>query len=389
MADIEDIGPPFRVYVIVMLVVTITALLLRFLSRSLVSFSRHMRRFWWDDWMALVAGVLIVLQLALELVLIEHGFGRHVWTLTPDDALLVTKLIFAGDFIFDVALSFTKLSALLFYSRVFPIYANAKWFNMTMWITHSFNIAWLIGIIFGTIFICDPVEKNWNPSLPGSCKPATPVYVGSAISSVFIDLIILILPLPKIWGLQTSTARKVGTTLVFVLAYGIIVASLGRMVTVVMSGQVLDTDPTYAGIGVFYWASAELPISILCICLPAMLPLGRHISREYIESLASKVSLFMSTHSSRDASRDRTRRFIDSEEGRRGIRLGSNNPSKSNQAQQRDLEDSRQQILNLSVFQDNYSAHVQKASGMELREDVTSQHTIRVDNDITVSLGDD
>lgn len=38
------------------------------------------------------------------------------------------------------------------------------------------------------------------------------------------------------------------------------------------------------------WVSSEAPVTILCICLPAMLPLGRHMVSAYFSPLASKLS---------------------------------------------------------------------------------------------------
>ncbi|KAI2615200.1 hypothetical protein GGR54DRAFT_301782 [Hypoxylon sp. NC1633] len=327
MADSEDISPPFRVYVIIMSAVTVIALLLRFLSRTLISVSRNANRLWWDDWAAASAGVFVLSLSAIDLVAIQHGFGRHIQTLTPHEASLNHKLILIADCIFDIALSLTKLSALLFYSRVFPGYANSKSFNATIWTAHALNLAWLVGMLLGTLLTCKPVEKVWNPSVPGICNSYTHAYIGSAISSVFVDLIILILPLPKIWRLRTSTTQKMGVTSIFVFGSGIIVASLGRMITVVTSGRALDTDPTYAGIEVFYWASAEVPISVLCICLPATLPLGRHLSRQYIEPLANKVSSFFGTQSRRNTSNSRSRAVISSKTGTR-LRLNSNDLSR-------------------------------------------------------------
>jgi len=132
---------------------------------------------------------------------------------------MTLKIIFVIYFIYDSALFLTKLSALLFFSRIFPAYANAAWFNIIIYVTHGLNVAWFLGIIFGTLFMCNPIAKNWNPMLDGTCGETTALWYGSAIPSVIIDLIILLLPLPKIWGLQTSRARKGGIIAIFLLGY--------------------------------------------------------------------------------------------------------------------------------------------------------------------------
>lgn len=158
-------------------------------------------------------------QFGLEIAMVHYGLGHHVWAVQPGKLLKCLRLIYAVYFVYDIAICLTKASALLFLSRIFPKRVNGSWFNVALWIIHAMNVAWLIGILFGTIFMCNPVEKNWNPTVPGHCGPTSALWIGSAVPNVVIDLMILILPLPKIWGLQISRARKVGLTIVFALGY--------------------------------------------------------------------------------------------------------------------------------------------------------------------------
>lgn len=151
--------------------------------------------------------------------MVRLGLGHHIWTISDSDLSVFLKLLYAIYFLYDFALFFTKMSALLFFSRVFPTYANSVWFNRALLITHVLNFLWFIGIVFGTVFMCKPVAKGWNPFLDGTCGPTLGLWIGSAVPSVVIDLIILTLPLPKIWGLQMNKKRKVGLTVVFLLGY--------------------------------------------------------------------------------------------------------------------------------------------------------------------------
>lgn len=81
------------------------------------------------------------------------------------------------------------------------------------------NVAWLVGMILGTAFNCNPVARNWDTSLPGNCGPTSSIWIASVVPSVFIDLLVLILPIPRIWAIKTSRSRKVGLSVVFVLGY--------------------------------------------------------------------------------------------------------------------------------------------------------------------------
>lgn len=160
-----------------------------------------------------------MVQLVIELAMIPYGFGRHIWTLQPGDLPIFLKLLFASYIVFHFAIALPKVSALLLYSRVFPRHVNSNLFNGALWITHAANVAWVIGCTIATILTCEPLAEGKNKSLYGKCEPDTPYWTGTAVSSVIIDFAILIIPLPKIWTLRTSIARKAGLTMIFVLGY--------------------------------------------------------------------------------------------------------------------------------------------------------------------------
>lgn len=131
----------------------------------------------------------------------------------------VFKLLYAIYFIYDLGLFLTKLSALLFITRIFPSHANSRIWNYTLWATYAMNGAWLVGIYLGTVLMCKPLAKAWNPLLPGKCGTTSSLWIGSAVPSVFIDLVILLLPVPKILTLRISRTRKAGIMVVFLLGY--------------------------------------------------------------------------------------------------------------------------------------------------------------------------
>ncbi|KAI1129793.1 hypothetical protein F5Y10DRAFT_237654 [Nemania abortiva] len=289
----DDRGHPLRDYIIVLIILTLASIILRFVSRSLRSDttpSGYKSSFWWDDWVALCAVPVILAQFIATLVMIGNGFGHHVEALPPANITLILKIFYAGNYLFDSGIALAKASALLFLWRVFPPSVNQRWYNIALWAVQTANVAWWIGIVVATVFLCEPIEKNWYPTIEGSCVNSDRVYIGSAVASVFIDFVILLLPLPKIWRLRLGRSRKAGLFVIFVLGYGIIVVSIGRTVTVLTSQKAFSEDVTYAAIPLFYWFSTEPAVSMICICLPAMLGLGRSLVSAYFSPLASKLS---------------------------------------------------------------------------------------------------
>lgn len=151
--------------------------------------------------------------------MVRFGLGRHLADIDPSNLLPFFTVLFAVYFTYDAALVLLKASALLFYSRIFLNKQYSTWFSTALYVTHFLNIAWFLGIVLSSAFMCKPIAKSWNPLLEGTCGSTPGLWLGSAIPSVVIDLIILLLPLPMIWSLKMSTARKSGITAIFVCGY--------------------------------------------------------------------------------------------------------------------------------------------------------------------------
>lgn len=383
-----------RSFCIVMAVMSVLSIVLRFLSRGMaLPQTVHQGRFLLDDWLALAAVPWILAQLGVSLAVLHYGFGRHLLTLPMDNLLRIAKNQFIIYFLYDAGLFFTKASALCFLKRIFPSRVSPTWFNISVWAAHGMNIAWLIGIFFGTLFMCNPIAKNWNTTLPGHCGSTSDLFIGSAVPSVVIDLFILILPLPRLWGLQTGWGRKIGITTVFVFGYCVVIVSLGRVVTVLKSTVALDTDITYEGVPVVYWVTAEPAVSLMGVCLPAMLPLGRYLMTTYLTPITSLVSLLVSTRGTRDAKTPAgSGDFPDNAVGYQGsdnrqtkasTRFTSTSHTEIGHGLQRlPSVDSQRSILRLRPSDEHFSNQVNIGLGQRNGVPVDA---IRVDNDVKVT----
>jgi hypothetical protein len=73
------------------------------------------------------------------------------------------------------------------------------------------------GIAFLTLFMsrCRPVSQQWDPQPGGSCRDITIDQLASVSLNMVIDIAIVILPLPVLWGLQLALRSKVAITVMF------------------------------------------------------------------------------------------------------------------------------------------------------------------------------
>lgn len=64
-----------------------------------------------------------------------------------------------------------------------------------------------IGTILNEVLVCRPFAKNWNLLLPGICGSASAAILAEAVIKMLLDIAIISLPMPMIWGLQMTQRR--------------------------------------------------------------------------------------------------------------------------------------------------------------------------------------
>ena len=147
---------------------------------------------------------------------IHLGFDSHIWMASPGNVPKMVKLYYIY-FHYDISIFLANASTLLFLTRLFPEHSNSKWWKYTLWATYGLNVAWLIGIILGTVFACDRYRKDWDSLLSQHCGADSALWAARTVSNILIDLIILASPVPKILVLRVSRSQKAGAILVFLL----------------------------------------------------------------------------------------------------------------------------------------------------------------------------
>ena len=149
--------------------------------------------------------------------MINLGLGKHIENVSLPDELKLLKFLFALYFVYDLSITIPKCSALLFYARIFGNVSRT--FVYSLWAIGFCIFGWLISLWLFTLFLCDPVKKQWLPTTPGHCHPTSALWLGSAIPSVAIDLMILFVPIPMLWQLQMKKSRKALIIGVFLCGY--------------------------------------------------------------------------------------------------------------------------------------------------------------------------
>lgn len=108
-----------------------------------------------------------------------------------------------------------KISILLQIMRIFvPARRGNELMFWTTTILIGATFVFYLIEFFLDILKCSPRERAWNPTIPGHCIFRTNL-IYRASFNVISDVVILALPIAKIWRLQMPRERKIGVSLIF------------------------------------------------------------------------------------------------------------------------------------------------------------------------------
>ncbi|KAI2636173.1 hypothetical protein GGS21DRAFT_489887 [Xylaria nigripes] len=222
--------------------------------------------------------------LALYLSIVVGSFVRisspasffvHQWDIRGRD---IKKYLFdtaIGTEFGLVTILLIKSSILLEWIHLFASTSNQP-FALCCKIVIAVNIACFTTALIALNVTCRPFQKTWDKTVEGTCDDVTQFYLSTVIINLVLDLAILVLPQPVIWGLQMTSSRKLGVSAVFTCGIlGLIAAAflLGAVVDWIHTG-----DMTYYYSSVALWSVAETTCGIMIFSVPFVPRFLRDIS---------------------------------------------------------------------------------------------------------------
>lgn len=113
------------------------------------------------------------------------------------------------------AIVFPKLSIIALYLRLF----SERFYRIASWITAGLVVANGIGALVPAFVMCIPLEYFWNRKLPGGgrCIDINAWYRWSSMMNIITDVIMLVLPIPMVLKLQSSSRTKFGLAFTFAI----------------------------------------------------------------------------------------------------------------------------------------------------------------------------
>jgi hypothetical protein len=130
--------------------------------------------------------------------------------------LIEFQITYSGFFLWLAIVTCTKLSILFLYKTIFRCMDR---FVLAVHIMMGIVVAYWIGFTLGLVFQCSPVAFNWDRTIPGGrCNEAKTGFLVSGSINVFVDVILVVMPIPVVWKMQhVNMLRKIGITGIFSL----------------------------------------------------------------------------------------------------------------------------------------------------------------------------
>ena len=120
--------------------------------------------------------------------------------------------MFLSPILWVTAVTTIRASILSLYIQIFPI----RSFLIASHAALAVNVVFGVSAVIADCLICRPVRYRWAPStVDGSCGDQKSLDLYIAILNLLQDVVIVVLPMPILWGLQMARSRKVALSCIF------------------------------------------------------------------------------------------------------------------------------------------------------------------------------
>ncbi|KAF4636448.1 hypothetical protein G7Y89_g1636 [Cudoniella acicularis] len=262
----EDSGSKIINVVIVFGVLEVLFVWLFWAARVRMGTARGM-----DTYLMIPAFILAFANLVIGIVSVRYaGLGRH-WLWVAQSPVMIErflKLQLALTILNAPAKAFPKLAILCLYLRVF----STKAYRYATFAVAGIIIATWIASNIRSFVMCVPFAYQWDKTIAGGrCLNEFAFFTWITVPDFVIDSIMIILPLPIVWQLQTTLCQKIGLTVTFVAGGVGIFTSVIRFV-VLIDFRDPESDLSWKAVTVVTWTIIVPGMYLIAACLPSLRP---------------------------------------------------------------------------------------------------------------------
>ncbi|TGJ81580.1 hypothetical protein E0Z10_g7165 [Xylaria hypoxylon] len=238
----------------------------------LVANWKYNRKLLVDDYIS-ISAIPFLISVAVLSDLAGNGFHD------PDSSpYRIAQLAVSISVFTPLALWTCKAPILFLYIRLFGV---KKWLRITSYVTLGFTAAVYASGIIAIPPACTPHTTNLSDAFIDGCQTRTRminVYLGG--TSVFADVIILVLPMPVVFGLKLLIRSRIG--LVFLFLSGLF--AIGASVISLVFKAVSLTSPTTSLALSILATITECSVALIVGCVPSLRVLWSKILKPSVKS---------------------------------------------------------------------------------------------------------
>lgn len=145
--------------------------------------------------------------------------------------LTFVQHIYSTNCAYTASATLIKLAILFQYLRLFAETAPTttasqyRFARRLIWGMIALCSTWGLTFLLLAVFSCNPIAKNWNPTLEGRCigwgtkEPHRffAMFMGHAVSNTFLDTLVLLLPVPFLTTLRIAGKSRAGLIALFTM----------------------------------------------------------------------------------------------------------------------------------------------------------------------------
>ncbi|KAI9687676.1 MAG: hypothetical protein M1820_010395 [Bogoriella megaspora] len=247
----QNIGPAFLVLTCILTAFSITTTTLRVWVR------RVAYKMGPDDYWMAVTTAFAIIRMALQVVQVQHGNGRHRWYLTPKQYQDINMYGWYAQVLLFITNALLKTSICLLLLRI----QNTK--KMRYLLYGMATGVWLTNLepVIVLLAECNPVATYWRSSAGKCWNPKIRIYsiymtIGYGIVS---DLTLALLPIVILRNIQVSLRNKIA--ICGLMALGLVATGFSVARAASLGLAVNDLSWTYCIAAI--WSNLELHLGII------------------------------------------------------------------------------------------------------------------------------
>ncbi|KAI0438186.1 hypothetical protein F4803DRAFT_535869 [Xylaria telfairii] len=263
---------------------------LRFYARSLTKFEYDLA-----DILVIAALLAQILATGIDIgAAIQAGVGIHIDHLlevNPNKVTLFFKYLVAISIWYFATITITKLAICKLYRTLFP----QRTIFILLCIVVFILVATPIATSISLFAACRPFSANWGSAevQHTHCLNKEAMFVWGTIPNIVTDVILLLIPIPIVWKLHTTTKLKLALSLTFLIGSLGLVASILRFISFHNTNSY--TDATFNAVELIIWTLAEPGIYLISASLLMCRPLLEKMNTKWLMGVKHRLTMSRST----------------------------------------------------------------------------------------------